>query len=72
MMDPEASVSAIVIHHPEARYFGVSSFDLWRWSDSGSTLSEELPVLRTEPARCQKPWSRAISVTRLGLAEAPV
>ena len=23
MMDPEASVSAIVVHHPEARYFGV-------------------------------------------------
>jgi 5-methyltetrahydrofolate--homocysteine methyltransferase len=23
MMDPEASVSALVIHHPEARYFGV-------------------------------------------------
>ncbi len=23
MMDPEASVSAVVVHHPEARYFGV-------------------------------------------------
>ena len=23
MMDPEASVSAVVIHHPDARYFGV-------------------------------------------------
>ena len=23
MMDPEASVSALVVHHPEARYFGV-------------------------------------------------
>jgi 5-methyltetrahydrofolate--homocysteine methyltransferase len=23
MMDPEASVSALVLHHPEARYFGV-------------------------------------------------
>ena len=23
MMDPEASVSAVVFHHPEARYFGV-------------------------------------------------
>jgi 5-methyltetrahydrofolate--homocysteine methyltransferase len=23
MMEPEASVSAIVLHHPEARYFGV-------------------------------------------------
>ncbi len=25
MMDPEASVSAIVVHHPEARYFGVGA-----------------------------------------------
>jgi 5-methyltetrahydrofolate--homocysteine methyltransferase len=24
MMDPEASVSAIVFHHPDAKYFGVS------------------------------------------------
>jgi 5-methyltetrahydrofolate--homocysteine methyltransferase len=23
MMDPEASVSALVVQHPEARYFGV-------------------------------------------------
>jgi 5-methyltetrahydrofolate--homocysteine methyltransferase len=23
MMEPEASVSALVLHHPEARYFGV-------------------------------------------------
>ena len=23
MMDPEASVSAVVFHHPEAKYFGV-------------------------------------------------
>ena len=23
MMDPEASVSAVVVHHPQARYFGV-------------------------------------------------
>jgi 5-methyltetrahydrofolate--homocysteine methyltransferase len=23
MMDPEASVSAIVLHHPQARYFAV-------------------------------------------------
>ncbi len=23
MMDPEASVSALVVHHPDARYFGV-------------------------------------------------
>jgi len=23
MMEPEASVSALVFHHPQARYFGV-------------------------------------------------
>jgi 5-methyltetrahydrofolate--homocysteine methyltransferase len=23
MMDPEASVSALVVHHPQARYFAV-------------------------------------------------
>jgi len=22
MMDPEASVSALVVHHPQAKYFG--------------------------------------------------
>jgi hypothetical protein len=24
MMEPEASVSALVLHHPEARYFSVA------------------------------------------------
>jgi len=28
MMDPEASVSALVFHHPEARYFVISPGDL--------------------------------------------
>ena len=28
MMDPEASVSALVIHHPEARYFALSELDI--------------------------------------------
>jgi 5-methyltetrahydrofolate--homocysteine methyltransferase len=28
MMDPEASVSALVFHHPEARYFVIASADL--------------------------------------------
>jgi 5-methyltetrahydrofolate--homocysteine methyltransferase len=27
MMDPEASVSALVFHHPEARYFGVGDLE---------------------------------------------
>ncbi len=30
MMDPESSVSAIVFHHPEARYFSLSSADIER------------------------------------------
>jgi hypothetical protein len=28
MMDPEASVSALVFHHPQGRYFTISSADL--------------------------------------------
>jgi 5-methyltetrahydrofolate--homocysteine methyltransferase len=28
MMDPEASVSAIVIHHPDAKYFSLSPADI--------------------------------------------
>jgi len=28
MMDPEASVSALVFHHPEARYFVIPPGDL--------------------------------------------
>jgi 5-methyltetrahydrofolate--homocysteine methyltransferase len=30
MMDPEASVSAMVLHHPEARYFNLSAADIER------------------------------------------
>jgi 5-methyltetrahydrofolate--homocysteine methyltransferase len=30
MMDPEASVSAMVLHHPEARYFSLSAGDIER------------------------------------------
>ncbi len=30
MMDPEASVSAVVFHHPEAKYFSLSSADVER------------------------------------------
>jgi hypothetical protein len=27
MMDPESSVSALVLHHPEARYFSLTEED---------------------------------------------
>jgi 5-methyltetrahydrofolate--homocysteine methyltransferase len=30
MMDPESSVSAVVFHHPEARYFSLSPADIER------------------------------------------
>jgi 5-methyltetrahydrofolate--homocysteine methyltransferase len=30
MMDPESSVSALVFHHPEARYFSLSPADVER------------------------------------------
>jgi hypothetical protein len=28
MMDPESAVSAMVFHHPEARYFSLSAADI--------------------------------------------
>ena len=28
MMDPEGSVSAVVFHHPEAKYFNLSEQDI--------------------------------------------
>ena len=28
MMEPEASVSAMVFHHPEAKYFAINESDL--------------------------------------------
>jgi len=28
MMDPEGSVSAVVFHHPQGRYFSISQADL--------------------------------------------
>jgi hypothetical protein len=30
MMDPEASVSALVFHHPDAKYFNLSEPDVQR------------------------------------------
>jgi hypothetical protein len=30
MMDPEASVSALVFHHPDAKYFNLSEQDVQR------------------------------------------
>ena len=30
MMDPEGSVSALVFHHPEAKYFNLSAADIER------------------------------------------
>jgi 5-methyltetrahydrofolate--homocysteine methyltransferase len=44
MMDPEASVSALVVHHPEARYFALSQADaelLSRELDSPTPAPEE-------------------------------
>jgi 5-methyltetrahydrofolate--homocysteine methyltransferase len=43
MMDPEASVSALVIHHPQARYFALSEQDTER-------LVEELDSASPQPA----------------------
>jgi hypothetical protein len=30
MMDPESAVSAVVFHHPEAKYFSLSPADIER------------------------------------------
>ncbi len=30
MMEPEGSVTAVVFHHPEARYFALSAADIER------------------------------------------
>jgi 5-methyltetrahydrofolate--homocysteine methyltransferase len=30
MMDPESTVSALVIHHPEAKYFNLNEADVER------------------------------------------
>ncbi|MBF6570583.1 MAG: methionine synthase [Candidatus Binataceae bacterium] len=43
MMDPEASVSALVLHHPEAKYFALSQSDIERLGsefDSPANASE--------------------------------
>ena len=41
MMDPEASVSAIVIHHPDAKYFSLSPADIERLERELDTPSKE-------------------------------
>ena len=40
MMDPEGSVSALVFHHPDAKYFNLSEQDIQR-------LEQEISVLRS-------------------------
>jgi len=42
MMDPEASVSAIVIHHPDAKYFSLSPADIERLERELDTPSKEV------------------------------
>ena len=39
MMDPESSVSALVIHHPDAKYFNLSEADIDRLEREVSALS---------------------------------
>ncbi len=41
MMDPEASVSAIVIHHPDAKYFSLSPADIERLERELATPPKE-------------------------------
>ena len=39
MMDPEASVSALVFHHPDAKYFNLSEADIKRLEQEIAGLS---------------------------------
>ena len=39
MMDPESSVSAVVLHHPDARYFNLSEGDIQRLEQEALSLS---------------------------------
>ena len=39
MMDPESSVSALVLHHPDARYFNLSEGDIQRLEQEALSLS---------------------------------
>ncbi len=41
MMDPEASASAIVIHHPDAKYFSLSPADIERLERELDTSGKE-------------------------------
>jgi 5-methyltetrahydrofolate--homocysteine methyltransferase len=36
MMDPESSVSALVFHHPDAKYFNLSESDIDRLEQEAS------------------------------------
>ncbi len=38
MMDPESSVSALVLHHPEAKYFNLSEVDIERLEREAASL----------------------------------
>ena len=40
MMDPESAVSAVVFHHPEAKYFSLSPADIERLEASSSASSK--------------------------------
>jgi 5-methyltetrahydrofolate--homocysteine methyltransferase len=44
MMDPESSVSAVVVHHPDARYFSLSAADI-------EALEHELNAASAAPPR---------------------
>jgi hypothetical protein len=43
MMDPEASVTALVFHHPDAKYFSLSPEDTERLENA--IENEERPAL---------------------------
>ncbi|MCK6553560.1 methionine synthase [Candidatus Binatia bacterium] len=50
MMDPEGSVSALVLHHPEARYFNLAPGDVERLERAIADEAEAAPAEGPRPA----------------------
>jgi 5-methyltetrahydrofolate--homocysteine methyltransferase len=51
MMDPEGSVSALIFHHPQARYFSLSAEDVGRLERRLATSDDSVPLSPRTPGR---------------------
>jgi hypothetical protein len=50
-MDPEGSVSALIFHHPQARYFSLSAEDVGRLERRLATSDDSVPLNPRTPGR---------------------